>query len=189
MAILGTALGVVFLLLWPMLTGGELPETSVRVSIADDDAGRLLPLTAPDAGFARQPLLTDVQGTLAMKTDEAWPLVLGGAIAAPFMAALLFGLHLARGFLADVLKTEVFTDANARRLSLMGWLLVVAGLAWPLLEFGYTVLMVRRANLEGVGLGVGLESMGTVLPGLLVLVVAAAWRYGVELKRDQQLTV
>ena len=32
-------------------------------------------------------------------------------------------------------------------------------------------------------------SIGTVIPGILVLVVAAAWRYGVELQQDRDLVV
>ncbi|CAA9370635.1 MAG: hypothetical protein AVDCRST_MAG89-4563 [uncultured Gemmatimonadetes bacterium] len=180
------------ILFWAAATlggGGAKPMTvAVQVAIADSAARGMLPLVPLNPGMATQPVLKDVAGTLEFGTSEGWIVLLGGLVVLPGLAALLFGLHLLRSFLRDVLAADVFTAANARRLSSLGWVLVAAGVVLPVLEFLYTAFVVRRADLAGVPLRVGMHS-SLIVPGILVLVVAAAWRYGVELQRDQELTV
>ena len=69
------------------------------------------------------------------------------------------------------------------------WLVIVGGGALPVLRFLYSAVLVTRAALEGVPLSVGGGGMGIVFPGILVLVVAGAWRYGAELQKDRDLVV
>jgi hypothetical protein len=185
-----TALGLILFWATATLVGdGVTPTTvAVQVAIGDSAARRMLPLVPLDTGIATQPVLKDVAGTLEFGTSEGWIVLLGGIVVLPALAALLFGLHLLRSFLRDVLAADVFTAPNARRLSRLGWLLVVAGVVLPVLKFLYTAYVVRRADLAGVPLRVGMHS-SLIIPGILVLVVAAAWRYGVELQREQELTV
>jgi hypothetical protein len=109
--------------------------------------------------------------------------LLGGLAYLPEVAAGLFGLHPLRSFLRDVQTARVFTERKAQRLSWIGWLLVLGGAVIPLIHFAYSVLLVRQAGVLGSPVGVGVDGFPTVVPGLLVLVVAAAWRHGVELHR------
>jgi hypothetical protein len=184
-----TALGVIVFWATATVGGGVTPTmVAVQVAIADSAARRMLPLVALDTGIATQPVLKDVAGTLEFGTSEGWIVLLGGIVVLPALAALLFGLHLLRSFLRDVLAADVFTAVNARRLSSLGWVLVGAGVVLPVLKFLYTAFVVRHADLAGVPLRVGMHS-SLIVPGILVLVVAAAWRYGVELQREQELTV
>jgi len=88
-----------------------------------------------------------------------------------------------------VLAGRVFSTVNGKRLLQLGWLLIAAGLALPGVDFLHSALLVRRAGLEGVPFSIGIGSLETVFPGILVLVVAGAWRYGAELQRDRDLVV
>jgi hypothetical protein len=183
------SLGLVLFWALGMLTGGgAAPTVRVQVALADSAARQLLPLVSPDTVVAAEPVLKDLAGTLEFGTSERWVLLLGAIVVLPGVLSLLFGLHLLRSFLRDVLAADVFTAANAWRLRALGWLLVIAGAGLPLLKFLYTAILVRRADLTGVALAVGVDTF-VVVPGILVLVVAAAWRYGVELQRDHELTV
>ena len=146
------------------------------------------PETAATGGVEVEDL-DDLEGRLELRPLEWWLVLLGGLVAVPGIAAGLLGLHLLRSFLRDVLAAEVFTAANARRLSWLGWLMVIGGVALPVLEFGYSLFLVRRAGMPDLPVGVGIDGFDAVVPGLLVLVVAAAWRYGVELRQDHDLTV
>jgi hypothetical protein len=165
------------------------PTFSVHVSIPDSAAVRLMPLTSADTLVAAQPVLEAVEANLHFRVREGWFQLLGVLWLLPLLSAVLIGLALLRSFLADVRAAHVFTAANARRLSWLGWLLVVAGIAWPVLDFGYTSILLRHARLAGVPMETGTIHMGPALMGVLVLVLAAAWRYGVELQRDRDLTV
>jgi len=183
-----TIAGAVFLagtvLLWPLVgDAGTQTLLRVRVSIPDEAAEGLLP------GAAAGVRLENVRGLLELRARDWWEALLGILVVLPGVAAVLLGLRLLRSFLRDVLSAEVFTQANARRLSRLGWLLLAAGVAVPVLRFGFAQFIVRRAGLSGASLRVELDTFNLLIPGLLVLVVAAAWRYGVELQRDRDLTV
>lgn len=191
---LGIAASVVILLLvlfWPLATPEGLdPTVHGEVSISDEAAMRLLSQSAAaGANSVEVADLDDLKGRLELRPLKWWLVLLGGLVALPGVAAGLLGLHLLRSFLRDVLKGEVFSAANARRLSLIGWLMVIAGAVLPILEFAYSLFLIRRAGIGDLPIGVGIDSFGFVVPGLFVLVVAAAWRYGVDLRQDHSLTV
>jgi hypothetical protein len=111
------------------------------------------------------------------------------ALFLPIMAALLFGLHLLRSFLRDVLAADVFTNRNARRLLTLGWLLIAFGLIGPVLESLRARLILKHTGLSGGVLSSASSDNDLLLVGLLALVIAAAWRYGVELQQERELTV
>jgi hypothetical protein len=188
--IVAAVLALALTLLWPVFTAGDLFwGTRVNVSIPDDAARELLPLATPDTLIAREPELTAVDAVLRFEMSGPRSILLEWIVALPFLAALLYGLYLARSLLADVLAAKVFSTLNADRLSRLGWLLIGAGVALPILDFLHGAFLVRRAGVEGVPFSIGIGSMGTVLPGLLVLVLAGAWRYGAELQKDRDLVV
>lgn len=190
LVIAGAILALLITLLWPILTKGSLYwGTRMSVSIPDDVAQRLLPLTSPDTLVAKDPVFADVEAHLRFEMFGFGAMLLQWVVALPFFAAVIFGLHLARSFLSDVLAAKVFSTVNAKRLTQLGWLLIVAGVALPVLSFLHSAVLVRRAGLEGVPFSIGTGSMGTVLPGILVLVVAGAWRYGAGLQEDRDLVV
>lgn len=193
LGIVGGALVVGLVLFWPTMTRKGLdPTTHVEVSIADEAARSLLaeaPADRPEPARVEVTDLEDATGELEIRVNEWWIVVVGGGVALVGLGAVLFGLHLLRSFLGDVLAGEVFTGANASRLSRLGWLLVAAGVALPVLDFAYALFLYGHADLSDAPVGVGLGGFPAVFPGLLVLVVAGAWRYGVELQRDHDLTV
>ena len=190
LVIVGGVLALLLTILLPVLKeGGPYWGTSLKVSIADDVAQRLMPLSSPDTLVVREPVFTDVKAVLKFDIFGFGAILLMWVVALPFFAAVIFGLHLARSFLSDVLAGKVFSTANAQRLTRLGWLLIAGGVALPVLRFFYSAVLVKRAALEGVPFSVGGGGMGIVFPGILVLVVAGAWRYGAELQKDRDLVV
>lgn len=182
--------GAALILFWPLTTSEGLdPSTHVQVSISDQRAGGLLPENIEGSGTVEVIDLEDLEGSLEIRFLKWTMVLLGGLAALPAVAAGLFGLHLLRSFLRDVQVARVFTAKNAQRLSWIGWLLVLGGVVFPLIHFAYSVLLVRQAGVLGDPVGVGIDGFTAVVPGLLVLVVAAAWRHGVELQQDHDLTV
>lgn len=190
LSIAASVIGLVLILLWPLATlEGFNTTTQVQVSISDEGVRRLLsvPKTA-SGGELEVENLEEFKGRLEFRPLKWWLVLLGGLVAVPGVAAGLLGLYLLRSFLRDVRAAQVFTATNARCLSWLGWLMIAAGMTLPLVDFGYSLFLVRRAGMQGLPLQVGIDTFH-FLPGLLVLVVAAAWRYGVELRQDQELTI
>ena len=105
---------------------------------------------------------------------------------------ILFGfvvLAWLRAFLRDVIAGQVFTIMNAQRLARIGWLLIaIAALraVAPILMGGvmafYTPMMILPMLFAVV-------ANTWLVTGLLLLVIAAAWRYGIELQSERDLTV
>jgi hypothetical protein len=85
----------------------------------------------------------------------------------------------------------VFTSANADRLSKLGWLAIGVAVLAPPLQYWRSWIVLRRLDLDAVSLSPARPEWfdGSVAYGLLLLVLASAWRYGVELQRDRDLTV
>ncbi len=189
LAIGGIVLALALSFLWPVITGSRYWGVEIHVSIPDETAQHLLLLTSPDTLIARHPSLNGVEGNLRFELFGVRSILLEWIFALPFFAVVVLGLFLARSFLRDVLGRQVFSATNARRLTLLGWLLIGAGVALPLLDFLHSALLIKTAGLEGVPLSLRIWSFGTFVPGILVLVVAAAWRYGVELQQDRDLVV
>ena|SRR5688572_9067397 len=167
------------------------PGLGLQVAIATDSASTLPSLASPDTMRASNPVLEQQVNTRLEFGTRRWGfLYVANATLLPFFAAMLLGIYLLRSFLADVLDTEVFTTRNAKRLSTLGWLLIVVGIAGPQLEYWRAWMILRRIQLSGGALSpAGSDGNGLWLVGVLVLVLAAAWRYGAELQQERDLTV
>lgn len=170
--------------------GAGAPGLGVLVSLPGD-ATVLPALTSPDTVQASAPVLVrDGPVELQFRTRHWGFLYAASFLLLPVIAAFLVVLHLLRSFLGDVLRTSVFTVRNAKRLSTLGWLLIGIAVAGPWLERLRGSLILRRIDLDGVALSPASADTSMLwLVGVLVLVLAAAWRYGAELELDRHLTV
>jgi hypothetical protein len=161
----------------------------LQVSVPADQASR--PLTSPDPLRASDPaLMHESRARVEFRTSRWGFVYLVNALFLPFFAAMLFGVHLLRSFLADVLATDVFTSRNAKRLSNLGWLVIALCVAAPQLEQLRAWWILRSTPLSGASLSPASSDYGGLwLVGALTLVLAAAWRYGAELQQERNLTV
>lgn len=133
--------------------------------------------------------LTDFEAVL--KLEPGWRLAL--TIVAPLLllaGSWLLATQQLRALLADVNAGAVFTDLNATRLTRIGTILILSGFLLPLLRALQTWIVFGSLGIEGLHMsGLGDAWTWLVLAGLIVLVVAAAWRHGVALETDRMLTV
>lgn len=182
-----------WLLVSPVAMGayGLTPELGVDVSVSQGltSGDTTLPASGDMlAGPARLEWRAE-RAHLEAETVSWWFQLLSIGLMLPIVAGVLWGIGTLRSFLSDVRAGRVFTDANARRFYRLAWLVVGLGVAGPLVDYarGWTYL-----ELAGVSGPVGPAaswSLGPLLLGALLLVLAASWRYGVELQRELDLTV
>jgi hypothetical protein len=114
--------------------------------------------------------------------------VLGAIFIVP-LALGLVGLYWLRDFLRDVTAGQVFTVLNARRLSRIGWLLIAVALLRVVLPFFFGGLVSFYSPMMVLPMLLAIVGNGLLIGGLLLLVIAAAWRYGTELQSERDLTV
>lgn len=112
----------------------------------------------------------------------------GLIIVIPFVAGAI-GLFWLRAFLRDVTAGQVFTSLNAQRLSRIGWLLISVALLRVVIPFLLGGLVSFYSPMMLVPMLFALVANGLLVSGLLLLVIAAAWRYGIELQSERDLTV
>jgi hypothetical protein len=173
--------------------GHGLPRTTIRAALADSAAPVSLAVT-DTTRLAGIRLVGDPVTTVEVRTRRWGVFYAANAMSVAMVLVSLVMVYLVRAFLSAVIADDVFTVRNARRLSTLGWLLVAVGVAGPQLERVRAMMMlseIRAAGAVGVRLSpANAEGSNTVwLLGVLVLVLAAAWRYGSELQMERDLTV
>lgn len=159
------------------------------VGIAPTSSG-LLALTPSAPSDQTQPELSKARARLVLRSAPQSVYIAFIVEQLIGIAIVLFGVHLLRGLLRRVINADVFTDENADCLSRLGWLFIVAGILRPITSTIRAGWLIPYAT--GTGFRLETLSEGTSLPfwmGLFVLILAAIWRYGVELQRERDLTV
>ena len=135
--------------------------------------------------------LDDVRGQLRLRDAGR---NLQSVIDACNIAGLLvacYGVYLFRGLLKDVIAQEIFTERNTSRLSKLGWLSIAAAFVSPQLDRWLTWAMLDQVRSDAFLFSrASTPSSGYLfMMGILTLVLAEIWRYGLELQRDRDATV
>jgi len=136
------------------------------------------------------PALVKARGELRFHTRRVDLMLLGFLPMLLVAAALLAGGWQLRQVLAAVARGEPFAAANPRRISAIGWIVVAVTAIGPLLAYLPAAAVLRTVEVEGMELSPTLTlDTGTLLTGLLILVLAAVFREGVRLHEEQSMTV
>jgi hypothetical protein len=161
----------------------------VRVEVKAKSAD-LWSLTAPNSTDGAEPRLDEVHGQLKLRgapRNVQW-IITTSSIAAVLVA--MYGLYLFRSLLKDVINRDIFTDRNAARLSRLGWLMIVVAFVGPVWNGWLGSLILDYVGNERFVLQPDSSATGGFLfMGILTLVLAEIWRYGVELQHDRDETV
>jgi hypothetical protein len=167
---------------------GTAKTVEVSVAVAGD-----IPLAQPRALQGSGALVEVEDGSyrLEIRTDRPVVVLMSVGPVLLLFALILTGLYQLRKFLADILAGLVFTTENAGRLSRMAWLALGLAAAATPVSFASSWLVLRTTGLgvEGVKPASADGAGYALILGLLLLVLAAAWRHGAELQQERNLTV
>jgi hypothetical protein len=170
--------------------GRGRPRSTIRIGVPDSATSTLI--ASIDTTLVTDiRLVGDGEATLEVALRRWSVFYAANAISVAMILATLGMVFLLRTFLSAVISEEVFTAPNAHRLSRLGWLLVVAGIAGPQLERLRAALIMSQVQLsDGAQLSLADVDGNTIwVLGVLVLVIAAAWRHGADLQMERELTV
>jgi hypothetical protein len=170
--------------------GRGRPRSAIRIDLPDSATSTLIQ-SVDTTLVADIRLVGDDEATLEVALRRWSVFYAANALSVARVLATLGMVFLLRAFLSAVISGEVFTARNAHRLSRLGWLLVLVGLAGPQLERLRGALIMSQIRLsDGAQLSLATVDGNTIwVLGVLVLVIAAAWRHGADLQMERELTV
>ena len=124
------------------------------------------------------------------KSSFAW--WVSGAISYVQILFTLYGVILMRRLFSSLLDGETFSDANAELIQKFGWLVLAFHIAAPALQYfgGLVMLKDIAYDVPGIELFPSFQfSVGGLLTGLAILVLAGVLREANALHREQALTI
>jgi len=135
-----------------------------------------------------------VQVRLSLPADNwepKWVYVLGGIVLGIAGAGLfLYFLKQFREIIQTVESGDPFVFENARRVRIIGLLILVGGFVGGLLETAGGIWADSMFVTEGFDLStqIGLD-FSTLISGLSIIVLSEIFRYGTQMREEQSLTV
>ena len=187
----------VFLVLWIALspfifTSGENPiSASVPVAIGSGEEPQFEVTFsgAADEGI-RGAFVEEAQGVLRLETTR-WPFVLIANLAKLLTGiGLAYFFHLLRSVLQAIISGDPFGPQTGARIRRIGYLVLGLGFLIPTIEYiaANEILNQLPAAQPALSLPSPFNAE-VILVSLLILILAQVWSYGLELERDQALTI
>jgi hypothetical protein len=215
----GYSIWLIWLLLSPVITGGNRHMVGGVISLAVGEAGApQLPPVSPaivggpdlmagasvflqslpvkiisnDSGLLVSPRFSGTIGEMLFQTNN-WKIHVLLFLGLILPLILYMGiLYFIRQFLVDAMRGIPFAFDNAQRLKWIGWLLLGIGVVKPALNVMTGNLVLSAVTVQGPMLSpwVNLGFVGSyVLVGCFSLILSVIFHHGVELEKDRSLTV
>jgi hypothetical protein len=192
----GLVIAGILLFLWiflsPFLIRVGVPGTSsVSVAIGSGTESRF------DVSFDNEPgdeiqhaFVEATNGILRLETTS-WTMILISNSAKLITAiGLAYFFYLLRKVLITIIEEKPFGPENGTRIRRIGYLILVLGFVIPTADYIAANEILNRLPSTYPELGLPSPFKAEIiLASLLVLLLAQVWSYGMELERDQSLTI
>jgi hypothetical protein len=187
----------IFLVLWiavsPVILKGSdsVISASVPVAIGSGEEPRFdVQVAGAAAQGIRAAFVDEAQGTLRLET-HSWGLVAVSNLAKLLTAiGLAYVFYLLRRVLQAITQGDTFTQQNAEHIRRIGYLVLLVGFLRPTVEYLAAYAVLRQLMIVEPALSLPSPFKAEVILGsLLILVLAQVWSYGLELEREQALTI
>jgi hypothetical protein len=188
----------VFLILWiaiaPLImqvSENALITASVPVAIGSGGEPRFdVQVADAEAEGISSAFVDEAHGTLRLET-RSWGLVTVSNLAKLVTAiGLAYVFYLLRQVMQAILQGETFTAENAERIRRIGYLILLVGFLRPTVEYIAANVVLNQLTIIEPALSLpSIFKAEVILGSLLILVLAQVWSYGLELERDQALTI
>ena len=185
------ALALLIVLSPLILKGANIPLTaSVPVGIGSpQDQGFDVHIANAASEGIQNAFVDQAQGILRLETFN-W-----NAIFFSYFGRLLIALgltyifYLLRAVLQDILQGDPFSADNVPRIRRIGGMVLLLGFLRPIVEYIATREILRELEIKpSLSLPAPFNAE-FILFSLLILLLAQVWSYGLELKRDLELTI
>jgi hypothetical protein len=188
--IIACVLLVLFIALAPLIINNTEAVFTISVPVGlgsgEDHRFDVLITTAEVKGI-RAASVSEAGGTLRLETDN-WVYLFYGYLRQFLLAlGLLYIFRTLRAVLQDILQGDPFSADNSVRIRKLGYAVLLLAFLIPTIEYATANEILR--GLQPALSPPSTFDAGNILLSLLILVLAQVWSYGLELKRDQALTI
>jgi hypothetical protein len=133
--------------------------------------------------------VSEAGGVLRLETDN-WVYLFYGYLRQFLLAlGLLYIFRSLRAVLKDIIQGDPFSADNSARIRKLGYAVLLLAFLLPSIEYVTANEILRGLQIQPTLSRPSLFDAGYILTSLLILVLAQVWSYGLELKRDQALTI
>lgn len=183
---------VLLMVLAPLIMkySGAVFTASVPVGLGSGEEYRFnVQVTDAETKGIRSASVSEAGGILRLETDN-WVFLFYGYFRQLLLAlGLLYIFRLLRAVLQDILQGDPFSTDNSVRIRRLGYAVLLLAFLIPTIEYITASEILRRLHIQPALSLPSLFDAGYILLSLLTLVLAQVWSYGLELKRDQALTI
>ena len=182
-----TALGVLLTLFSPWIDLGGNGRLGIPVALQLDEEALHVRAPALGIGSAR---LTKVTGELQFEAPSRRTLFAPLLTVVAMLLIALWVVAQLRALFRTMSESHPFAPGNARRVQRVGWAVILTEPVRAAMT--YAANSFAQANFVGDGLRFVTFidfNIGTILSGLIILVIAEVFRIGTRLDEDQSLTV
>jgi len=135
----------------------------------------------------------EITHELAFNPTKWWVLLLIFVFVSIVIAVFIFILIQLRNFLETLEDGDPFTMENARRIRIIGLVIIGSELGIKLAMIGSAAIIDSAVRIEGARLVWGellsAFSLPSIFLGFVVLIIAEIFRLGVKMREEQELTI
>jgi hypothetical protein len=183
---------VLLIVLSPLiLKVADIPLTaSVPVGIGSPDEQRFDVQIVNSAAIGiRNAFVEQAQGVLRLESLN-WRYIFYSYSSDLIIAlGLAYSFYLLRSVLHDIMQGDPFSEKNTQRIRRIGYFVLLLGFARPAIETIAAKQILDELVIEPSLNVAALFNIEFILVSLLILLLGQVWSYGLELQRDQELTV
>ena len=164
---------------------------SVPVAIGSGDEPQFdVKVAGAESKGIRAAFVDEAQGTLRLETTD-WSFILITNLAKLLTAiGLAYVVFLLRSVLQAILQGDPFAPENTVRIRRMGYMVLLVGFLKATVEYLAAREILNQLTIVEPTLSLPSPfEAEVILASLLILVLAQVWSYGMELERDQALTI
>lgn len=168
----------------------SVATASVVVGIGSEEDHQFdVQISNAGANGIRHAFVNEAQGVLRLETNNWLYLFISNFSKLLIVLGLTYIFHLLRAVLNDILQGDPFASANSARIRKIGYMVLLLAFLRPAIEYIATDEIIRSLRIDSPLSLPSPFKVETVLISLLFLTLAQVWSYGIELKRDQSLTI
>ncbi len=186
----------IFLLLLAALSGNTGPHDefiNLGIPYSLEQTGIKQEIQPLDATLGEMALGMEISRELTLNLTKWWFLILIIIFTTLNFAVFLYILLQLRHILASLTEGNPFTLKNAKRIRIIGIVIIGGELLISLVMIGFAMIINASVDIRGfqlIWMKLIFEiSLPTIFLGIVVLIIAEIFRLGVRMREDQELTI
>lgn len=176
---------------WIVGQNGVPGTASISVEIGSGDEPQFdVKFAGPTKDAIRAAFVENAEGTLYLETDSFLLVLIANAAKLVAGIGLAYVFYLLRAVVQTILDGDPFAAENGQHLRRLGYAVLAVGILRPFVDSVAATVILNQLPRAVPALNPGSAFDAEVLLAtLLILLLSHIWSYGLELERDQVLTI